>query len=68
MCEIDHNLFVLHSKGNTLIVFVYFNDLIITGNTNPLIFRLKKQLFDSFDMTNLGTLHLFFGSSSITTV
>jgi hypothetical protein len=60
-CESDHSLYVLHSNGDTLIVVVYVDDLIITDNTNSLIFRLKKQLVDSFDMTNLGTLHYFLG-------
>jgi hypothetical protein len=44
-----------------LIVVVYVDDIIITGNTNSLSFRLKKQCVDSFDMTDLGTLHYFLG-------
>lgn len=31
-CEYDHSLYVLHVHGNTLIVFVYVDDLVITGN------------------------------------
>ena len=48
--ECDHSLYVLHINGYTLIVYVY-----------DLILRLKKQLVDSFDMTDLGTLHYFLG-------
>jgi hypothetical protein len=48
-------------NGNTLIVVVYVDDLVITGNNIDLILRLKKQLVDSFDMTDLGTLHYFLG-------
>jgi hypothetical protein len=44
-----------------LIVFVYVDDLLITGNNNDLILRVKKQLVDSFDMKTLGTLHYFLG-------
>jgi hypothetical protein len=44
-----------------LIFFVYVDDLLITRNNNDLILRLKKQLVDSFDMTDLGTLHYFLG-------
>jgi hypothetical protein len=44
-----------------LIVVVYVDDLLITGNNNDLIHRLKKQCVDSFDMTYLGTLHYFLG-------
>jgi hypothetical protein len=44
-----------------LVVIVYVDDLLITSNNNDLILRLKKQLDDSFDMTDLGTLHYFWG-------
>jgi hypothetical protein len=44
-----------------LIVVVYVDDLVITGNNTDLILRLKKQLVDSFDMIDLGTLHYFLG-------
>jgi hypothetical protein len=54
-------LYVLHTNGDTLIVVVYVDDLLITGNNTNLILRLKKQLVDSFDTTNLGTLHYFLG-------
>jgi hypothetical protein len=60
-CESDHSLYVLHTNGDTLIVVVYVDDLLIIGNNIDLILRLKKQLADSFDMTNLGTLHYFLG-------
>jgi hypothetical protein len=40
---------------------VYVYELLTTDNNNDLILRLKKQLVDSFDMTNLGTLHYFWG-------
>jgi len=52
---------VLHTNGYTLIVIVYVDDLIIIGNNNDLTFILKKQLDDSFDMIDLGTLHYFLG-------
>jgi hypothetical protein len=37
------------------IFIVYVGDLLIIGNNKYLIYRLKKQLVDSFDMTNLDT-------------
>jgi hypothetical protein len=58
-CEFDHSLYVLHTNEDTLIVVVYVDDLLITDNNNDLILRLKKQLADSFDMTNLGILDYF---------
>jgi len=33
--------------------------LVIIGNNIYLIFRLKKQLVDTFDVTNIGILHYF---------
>jgi hypothetical protein len=44
-----------------LIVDIYVDELIINGNHNSLIFLLKKQLVDSFDITDLHTLHYFLG-------
>jgi hypothetical protein len=60
-CESYHNLYVLHAHGDTLIVVVYVDDLVITGNNIDLILRLKKQLVDTFDMKDLGLLHYFLG-------
>jgi hypothetical protein len=36
------SLYVLHTHGDTLIVVVYVDDLIITDNNIDLILRLKK--------------------------
>jgi hypothetical protein len=60
-CEYDHSLYVLNTNGDTLIVVVYVYDLFITGNIIALILRMKNQLVDSFDMTDLSTLHCFLG-------
>jgi hypothetical protein len=54
-------LFVLYTNGDTLIIVVYVDDPVITGNNTSLILRLKKQLVYSFDMTDLSTLHCFLG-------
>jgi hypothetical protein len=44
-----------------LFVDVYVDDLFINRNNNDLILRQKNRLFDSFDVTDLGTLHYFLG-------
>jgi hypothetical protein len=44
-----------------LSIFLYVDDLLIIINNNSLIPRLKKQLVDSFEMIDLGTLHYFLG-------
>jgi hypothetical protein len=58
-CESDHSIYVLHAHGDTLIVVVYVDDLVITRNKIDIILRFKEQLADTFDMTYLGLLHYF---------
>ena len=40
---------------------LYVDDLVINGNNFDLILGMKKQLADTFEMTNLGLLHFFLG-------
>ena len=41
-CELDHNIYVLHIHGDTLLVALYVEyDLFITGNNVELILGLK---------------------------
>ena len=40
---------------------IYVDDLFITLKNVDLILGLKKQLVDTFEMTNLGLLHFFLG-------
>jgi hypothetical protein len=60
-CEFDHSLYVLHTHGDTLIVVLYVDDLVITRNIIDIIFILKEQLDDTLDMKDLGLLHYFLG-------
>ena len=60
-CESNHSLYVLHVHGDNLIVVIYVDDLVITGNNLDLILRLKTQLAATFEMTDLGILHYFLG-------
>ena len=58
-CEYDHNVYALHVHGDTLIVAFYVDDLIIRWNNLNLILGLKKQLVNTFEMTELGLFHFF---------
>jgi len=60
-CELDNSICVLHHNGDTLIVALYVDDLIITGNNVDLILGLKKHLVDTFEMIYLGLVQYFFG-------
>ena len=44
-----------------MIVSLYVDDFVITGNNVDLILGLKKQLDNTFDMTDLRLLHFFMG-------
>ena len=61
LCESNHNIYMFCTEGNTLIIVIYVDDLVITGNNYNLTFRLKRQLTDTFEMTYLGILHFFLG-------
>ena len=58
-CESNHGIYVLHVHGDTLIVALYFDYLVITKNIVNLILGLNKQLANTFEMIDLGILHLF---------
>ena len=44
-----------------MIVVVYVDDLVLIGSNTDAIFILKSQLDDTFEMKNLGLIHLFLG-------
>ena len=66
LCEYDHSVYVLHVHGDTLIVALYVNDSFIIGNNVNLTLKLKKQLVDTFEMTDILMLHFFFAHSNFT--
>lgn len=60
-CEFDQIIYVLHVDSNALIVVVYVDELVLARNNFDLIFRLRRRLANTFEMTYLGILHFFFG-------
>jgi len=48
-------------KGNYLLVGVYVDDLIITGPSKESIDLFKKQMMESFSMSDLGVLSYYLG-------
>jgi hypothetical protein len=44
-----------------VVIIIYVDDLIITGDNDANIFDLKKLLKQKFEMKDLGELHYFFG-------
>ena len=57
----DSNLYVKHSSDDILFLVVYVDDLIITGSSTHLIVAIKQDLYQAFDMTDLGLLHYCLG-------
>jgi Reverse transcriptase (RNA-dependent DNA polymerase) len=57
----DSSLFVLHRFGNTIILLVYVDDIIITDSHTQSVQEIISQLQTRFAIKNLGALHYFLG-------
>lgn len=57
----DSSLFVRTSKASRLVVLVYVDDLIITGDNADEIQSLKSTLHKTFSIKDLGLLRYFLG-------
>jgi Reverse transcriptase (RNA-dependent DNA polymerase) len=57
----DHSLFSKRTCDFTIIVLVYIDDIIITGNSMVEIKRVKSRLKEKFDIKDLGVLKYFLG-------
>ena len=47
--------------GHLIIIFLYFDDLLITGSTISSISAIKTALRNAFEMSDLGLLKQFLG-------
>ncbi|KAK2973573.1 hypothetical protein RJ640_030698 [Escallonia rubra] len=58
----EHALFVkMNGKGDILIVFLYVDDLIFTGNYVKIFDGFKKEMAKEFEMTNIGLMSYYLG-------
>ncbi|CAL2241824.1 unnamed protein product [Prunus armeniaca] len=61
-CPYEHTLLVKHGKEcEILIVCLYVDDLIFTGNNEDMFKEFKKSMMEEFEMTYLGKMHYFLG-------
>lgn len=61
-CQTDHTMFVKHSpSGKKAILIVYVDDIILTGDHNEEIQKLKSFLAKEFEIKDLGNLKYFLG-------
>ena len=58
--EADANLYQIVVEGKILIIVLYVDDLILTGD-EQLIHSCKEDLAEEFEMKDLGLLHYFLG-------
>jgi len=55
-------LFVkIEDGGKLLIVCLYVDDLVFTGNDGDMFNEFKKFMMKEFEMTDLGKMHYVFG-------
>jgi hypothetical protein len=57
----DFSLYVKRTDHGIVVIVIYVDDLIITGNSDADISDLKKLLKQKFEMKDLGKLHYFLG-------
>ena len=61
-CHSEQTLFVkTRSKGTILIVSIYVDDLIYTGDDDVMMSKFKKSMIRKFDMSDLGGMRFFLG-------
>ena len=59
---LDHSVFYHHtSSGECIYLIVYVDDIVIIGNDQDGIRRLKQHLFNHFQKKDLGKLKYFLG-------
>ena len=60
-CKSDPNVYLKLIHGSLMIIFLYVDDLLITGSSKKEIFSLKDAMKHAFSMTDLGLLSQFLG-------
>jgi hypothetical protein len=61
-CPYEHTLFVKQgSEGKMLIVSLYVDDLIYTGNNEEMFCEFRRSMKNKFAMTDLGKMRYFLG-------
>eukprot|EP00253_Pinus_taeda_P008015 PITA_08015 len=58
-CHSNNTVYTKKVGKSLLILFLYFDDLILTGSDPNLIIHVKSNLKRKFEMTDLGHLHYF---------
>lgn len=54
--QVDHTMFVKHTKRGTTVVIVYVDDIVVTGNDHVEEKQFKSHLSNEFEVKDLGAL------------
>ncbi|KAI5348478.1 hypothetical protein L3X38_001365 [Prunus dulcis] len=54
-------------EGKLIIVSIYVDDIVYTGNSNALLSEFKRDMMQKYEMTDLGLLHHFLGMGVLET-
>ncbi|CAL2246283.1 unnamed protein product, partial [Prunus armeniaca] len=54
-------------EGKLIIVSIYVDDIVYTGNSNALLSEFKRDMMQKYEMTDLGLLHHFLGMGVLQT-
>ncbi|XP_050154870.1 uncharacterized mitochondrial protein AtMg00810-like [Malus sylvestris] len=57
----DSSLFVQHTGSSIVVLLLYVDDIILTGNSSLAIIAVIDALTKEFDLKDLGQLHYFLG-------
>eukprot|EP00253_Pinus_taeda_P030808 PITA_30808 len=60
-CEGEPTIYIKEKDGKILIVVLYVDDVIFTGNNDHLIKNFKSVMKEEFEMTDMGFLRYFLG-------
>jgi hypothetical protein len=61
-CHYEHTLFIKNkARGKILIICLYVDDLIFTGNDETMFVKFKSSMMHVFDMSGLGKMTFFLG-------
>ena len=60
-CPHEHSHYTKKSGGDVILVALYVDDLIFSGNNNEMIEEFKSTMTREFEMTDLGLLKFFLG-------
>ena len=60
-CDGEPTLYIKKTEGKILIVVLYVDDVIFTGNDDQLIENFKSVMKEEFEMTDVDFLRYFLG-------